>query len=73
MNKRWRRCDDDLDDMILCLNNMATSGLYTSKLKDVILAEAERLERHERKQVIAGCQHFLIAVMRNFFSNARCG
>ena len=51
MDKRWRRCNDDLEDMILCLNNMATSGLYTSKLKDEIMNEAERLEQGEREQI----------------------
>ena len=32
MAKRWRR-DDDLDDVIVNLNNMATSGVYMMRLK----------------------------------------
>ena len=47
MAKRWRR-DDDLDDVIVNLNNMATSGVYMMRLKEEILRNAEQLEEKDR-------------------------
>ena len=50
MAKRWRR-DDDLDDIIVNLNNMATSGVYMLKLKEEITKNAEQLESKDRAQL----------------------
>jgi hypothetical protein len=50
MAKRWRR-DDDLDDVIINLNNMATSGVYMMRLKEEILKNAEQLEEKDRAQL----------------------
>ena len=50
MAKRWRR-DDDLDDVIINLNNMATSGVYMTRLKEEIVRNAERLDKKDRAQL----------------------
>ena len=50
MAKRWRR-DEALEDIIVNLNNMATSGQYMMRLKGEILKNAEQLEKHDREQL----------------------